>query len=468
MTKIVHIWVRDEVYMTIAGLDPQDHQFLYNKFGIAVDGYFFMPAYKLGRWDGKIRFFDKLGKVFMRFLPDILPFLEKWGYEVELHDERRPVALVEGRLHEKWFNGKSQVPIAVRPYQVDAVNAALDAGSGFVIAATGAGKTIMVSGMVDVFGAEGYRSITIVPSADLVEQTSNTFKLCGIEHGLYSGAKKDLYQPHVIATWQALQNNPTVMEDFQVCIVDEAHGAKANTIGDLLTNHGKNIAYRYGFTGTWPKPETDQYTLRGSIGEVLYRIDAADLIRMGYLANLEIEPVQIQENVDEDFPDYSSEKSYTSRSTDRLEFLADLIIAKANQHGNTLVLVNSIKQGQQLQKLIKDSIFLCGADETDVRAEWYSTFEKRDDLIVLATAGIASTGISIDRVFHLMLIDAGKSFVRAIQSIGRGLRKGRDKDFVHVTDVHSSLKWGRKHFNERKKYYSEAKYPILKTVKAKL
>lgn len=329
-------------------------------------------------------------------------------------------------------------------------------------------NTIMVAGMCDVFGQEGFRTMTIVPSSDLVTQTSNTFKLCGIEHGVYSGAEKCIEMPHVIATWQALQNKPQLISDFHVAIVDEAHGAKAQVIGDLLTNHGKHIGYRYGFTGTWPKPETDQYTLRGSIGEILYRIDAADLIRMGYLANLEIQPIEIQEKAEEDFPDYASEKSYTSRSQERLEFLADLIIAKANTHGNTLVLVNSIKQGQQLQKLIKDSVFLCGADENDVRAEWYSMFDKRDDLIVLATAGIASTGISIDRIFHLCLIDAGKSFVRAIQSIGRGLRKGHDKEFVHVSDVYSGLKWGKKHARERIKFYKEASYTVMKTVKAKL
>jgi predicted helicase len=87
---------------------------------------------------------------------------------------------------------------------------------------------------------------------------------------------------------------------------------------------------------------------------------------------------------------------------------------------------------------------------------------------VLATAGIASTGISIDRIFHLCLIDSGKSFVRAIQSIGRGLRKGHDKEFVYVSDVHSGLKWGKKHARERIKFYKEASYTVLKTVKAKL
>jgi len=142
MSKVVHIWVRDEVYMTIAGLAPSDHKFLFDKFSVFVDGYFFMPAYKLGRWNGKIAYYDNTGKVYFRFLEEILPYLEKWGYEIELHDERRPVSLVTTRLTKDWFNGRSQVPIEIRPYQVEAVNLALDAGSGFVIAATGAGKCV--------------------------------------------------------------------------------------------------------------------------------------------------------------------------------------------------------------------------------------------------------------------------------------------------------------------------------------
>jgi superfamily II DNA or RNA helicase len=273
----------------------------------------------------------------------------------------------------------------------------------------------------------------------------------------------------VVATWQALQNNPMLVEQFGAVVIDEAHGATAKTIGELVNVHGKNIQYRWGFTGTMPKAKIDQLTLRGSIGEVLYRITAADLMAMGYLAQLEIEPIQIiDESIDEEFPDYASEKTFLSKSPKRLDLIADLIISKAQTYGNTLVLVNSIKQGKQLQKLIKDSVFLHGADDTDVRAEWYSMFEEKDDLIVIATSVIASTGISIDRVFCLFLIDAGKSFVKCIQSIGRGLRKGRDKDKVHCCDVHSNLKWSMKHWRERNKYYKEAKYNVSKTVKVKV
>jgi len=214
-----------------------------------------------------------------------------------------------------------------------------------------------------------------------------------------------------------------------------------------------------------PKDKVGLTTLEGSIGGVLYSITAAELIAMGYLSEVEIEPVEVQESVEEEFPDFQSERAYLQRSPERLDLLADLIIDRAQTYGNTLVLVNSIKQGERLQALIKDSVFLRGATAKDVRAEWYSVFAERDDLIVIATFGIASIGISIDRVFNLMMIDAGKSFRRCIQSIGRSLRKGGDKSRAHCVDVHSKLKWSKKHFRERSKFFKEAQYPVLKTVK---
>lgn len=461
------ITVRDEVYCHVSGLEPQDQEFLENKFALMVEGAFFMPAYKMGRWDGKIKFFEKTGKVYFRLLDDIVPYLESWGYEIDLRDLRKPVQLVTTRVQDDWFLRKPDIELKVklRPYQVEAVNKALEDGSGFVVAATASGKTWMVAALADVLNAEEKRVMVIVPSSDLVTQTVTTFKLGLLDVGIYSGSTKDLGHMTVVATWQALQNNPMILQDFHAVIVDEAHGATAKTIGDLINVHGVNCAYRWGFTGTMPKPKIDQFILRGAIGEVLYTISAADLMKMGYLADLEIEPIQIIDDVDEDFPDYMSEKTFLSKSPKRLDLLADIVISKAETCGNTLVLVNSIKQGQQLQKLIKDSIFLHGVTENEVRAEWYSLFETRDDLIVIATFGIASTGISIDRVFCLVMVDAGKSFIRAIQSIGRGLRKGRDKEKVHCVDVHSGLKWSMKHFRERLKYFKEACYNVIKKVK---
>ena len=471
MSKKAYITVKDEVYCFVSGLEPQDQEFLESKFAMMVEGAFFMPAYKMGRWDGKIKFFDKTGKIYFRLLDELVPYLEGWNYEIVLQDERKLVNPVTKQIDKDWFLHKPGISLKVelRPYQVDAVRAALAAQSGFIEAATGSGKTWMVAALADLLNVEEKRVMVIVPSSDLVEQTAATFRLGMLDVGIYSGKTKDLHHMTVVATWQALQNNPMIVEDFDAVIVDEAHGATAKTIGELINVHGKHIAYRWGFTGTMPKPKIDVYTLRGAIGEVLYKISAADLMRMGYLAELEIEPVQlVDDNVEEEFPDYASEKMFLSKSPRRIDLLADLVISKAETYGNTLVLVNSIKQGQQLQKLIKDSVFLYGTTENEVRAEWYSMFEHRDDLIVIATFGIASTGISIDRVFCLMMVDSGKSFIKCIQSIGRGLRKGRDKEKVHCVDVHSNLKWSMKHFRERKKYYVQALYNVTKLMKVKV
>lgn len=251
-------------------------------------------------------------------------------------------------------------------------------------------------------------------------------------------------------------------------IVSNCQGAKAAVIGELLNNVGINIPFRYGCTGTIPKPLIEKTTIKGTLGDVIYEINARELMDRGYLAQVEIEPIELQEDVVEEFPDYASEKAYLTKSPDRLDCLADLVISKAEQYGNTLVLINSIKQGKALQALIKDSIFLYGATENDVRAEWYSTFEEQDNLIVIASYGIASTGISINRIHALVMIDGAKSFVRCIQTVGRSLRIGRDKTEAHVVDVYSKLKWSKKHARERAKYYKEMDYPLLKVKKLKV
>ena len=465
--KKAYITVRDEVYCQISGLEPQDHTVLFDKFSLLVEGAHFMPLVRLGRWNGKIPFYSKEGKVYFRLLDEITPYLETWGYEIEIRDLRRPVSMIETRMDPEWFLRKPEHKLGVklRPYQVDAVNAALNATSGFIIAGTGAGKTLICAALADVMAHNELKTMVIVPSSDLVSQTVGTFTMCNLDVGTYSGAKKDISHAVVVATWQALQNNPAIVESFHCIIVDEAHGASAKVVGELINNHGKHCAFRFGCTGTFPKPKIDQMTLRGAIGEILYEIHAHELIAMGYLAQLEIEPIEIQETAEEEFTDYGAERTFINKNPARLDLIADLVIARADQYGNTLVLVNSIKQGKALQKLIKDSVFLAGETENEVRAEWYHMFENRDDLIVIATFGIASQGISIDRIFNFMMIDAGKGFIRSIQSIGRSLRIGHDKDRVHCVDVHSCLKWARKHFRERKKWFTEAKYPVLKTVK---
>lgn len=460
---LAKISIKDEVYCFVTGLAPADQKYLFDKFGILIEGSFFHPAVKLGRWDGRIRFYEPTGKTYNRLLDQIIPHLVNWKYEIEIEDKRVQVAPPKDRASSDMFGhimGYRGKPLEVRPYQVEAINALVDEGSGFIIAGTGAGKSLITAGLCEVYGRSGYRTITIVPSSDLVQQTCDAFVMCGMEVGRYSGDVKEVEKQHVIATWQSLQNNPHVMKLFQVVVIDEAHGAKADVIKSLISDYGGHIAFRFGVTGTFPKPEIDQMNLITTIGTILKTITSKWLIENGYLAEVDIELLQTQE--DADLPDYTAEKSYLSRAEDRLDYLAERIQDDTLKYGNTLVLVNSIQFGRKLQKLIPGSVFLSGESENELRQDNYKEYETRDDVIVIATSGIASTGISIDRIFCLYLIDAGKSFIKAIQSIGRGLRRADDKNKVYVKDVSSSMKYSKKHCKDRMKWYDEAGYPRSK------
>jgi superfamily II DNA or RNA helicase len=487
MNKKVTIRVSDEVWCSVIGLSQEHNDTLWHKFGIYVDGYHFMPAYKMRRWDGKVRFFEKTGKTYLRLLDQIVPYLDSWGYDIDLVDSREEKVAPQpvGKLTKFDSTGiaieaeggniipgaeiREGLEFHLRPYQLQCVNDCIAHGSGFIIAGTGAGKTSITAGISHVYSSIGYRVITIVPSSDLVDQTAEWYRTLGLETGIYSGEEKDINKPNVVATWQALQYNPELMSNFDVLIWDEAHGVKATVGQKLINEYGKHIAFRFGVTGTFPKPEVDQMSLFSSIGPILRTITARWLIDNGYLAKVDIQPVELNETyVDENFPDYDSEKAFLSKSPARMEMIANLIISQAAEHGNTLVLVNSIPFGKKLAALIKDAVFLYGNSAKDIRKEHYEMFESRDDLIVIASSGIASTGISIDRVFCLFLVDAGKSFIKAIQSIGRGLRLGHDKNEIAVVDVHSKQKWAKKHFKERVKHYKEAEYPVLEVIKIKV
>lgn len=469
MTREALIKITDEVNCVITGLSSTHVDYFNETYSKHAPGYFFNPKFKLGRWDGKIRYFHKDGKTFTYLLDGIVPKLTGLGYKISIKDMRAGEFIPVDPITSDYFShslDKDGKPFEFRDYQVAAINAVAVDGGGVIIAGTGGGKTSIAAAISDLYGKRGCKTLTIVPNIDLIVQTADTFSDLGLDVGEYSGTEKDLTHTHTVSTWQALQNNPHIMRLFQVVIVDETHGAKGNVIQNLLTVHGNHIVHRFGLTGSLPKEETDVMAIRVAVGDVKYVITAHELITQQWLATLHISILQLAENLKPGyFPDYDAEKSYLQTKKERLDWIAATIEEKQNYHkGNVLCLVGNIAFGKKLQKRIPNSIFLYGKDKRAVRKEAYDLFETNNNITVIATVQIAGVGLSIDRIFNLFLIDVGKSFIRVIQTIGRGLRKGKDKDHVDVTDVCSDLKYSKKHLRERVKYYSEAQYPHKKHV----
>jgi superfamily II DNA or RNA helicase len=136
------------------------------------------------------------------------------------------------------------------------------------------------------------------------------------------------------------------------------------------------------------------------------------------------------------------------------------IVSVLAETGNTLVLVDRVAAGEALASRMADSVFVNGNTKSKDRKTEYDEVATATNKIIIATYGIAAVGLNIPRIFNLVLIEPGKSFVRVIQSIGRGIRKAEDKDSVEIYDITSSCKFSKRHLTTRKAFYKDASYPF--------
>ena len=471
-----NIIIKDEVNVKLEGLDLVTRRKLTNKFKYEIPGARFMPAVKLGRWDGTVSFFSQGGLTYVNLLEEIMPLLEENNYTFDLEDQRETWDLKFDPVTSETFSNKTWPkghtmegqPIVLRDHQVDVINNFINNPQCLQEVATAAGKTIITAALSKLIEPYG-RSIVIVPNKSLVTQTEEDYINMGLDVGVYFGDRKEPGRTHTICTWQSLnilekkrQNaEDDLIEEFKrdvVCvIVDEVHMAKADVLRRLLTNVYGYVPIRWGLTGTIPKADYEFKSLHVSLGDVINRVSAVELQEKGLLANLQIEIMQLNDFVE--YRNYREEQTYLVTNQERIEYIGKLI-QQMSKSGNTLVLVDRIKSGEKLQESVPGSAFVRGATKADERKEHYDDVKDSNDKVIIATYGVAAVGINLPRIFNLVLIEPGKSFVRVIQSIGRGIRKAQDKDFVQVWDVCSTAKFSKRHLTERKKFYREAQYPF--------
>jgi superfamily II DNA or RNA helicase len=473
------IIIQDEVNIKIEGLELDARRALVNKFKYDIPYARYLPAVRLGRWDGKASFFQLGGSTYTNLLPEILPLLEQYNYDIELDDRRNYSNTFEFNLvaedtfaHKNWPKGHEREGQAVmlRDYQVEIINNFLQNPQCLQEVATGAGKTIMTAALSWNVEHHG-RSVVIVPNKSLVTQTEKDYVNMGLDVGVYFGDRKDYNKQHTICTWQSLNNLlkdtksgkaeftiQDFLEDVVCVIVDEVHMAKADALKTLLTGVMAQVPIRWGLTGTVPKEQFEFQAIHVALGPVISRLAASELQDRGVLANCHVNIVQLVDHVE--YKDYQSELKYLLEESGRLDTMASLI-QQVNETGNTLVLVDRTECGRQLvERLGERAVFVSGATKAKDRQDEYDQVADATDKIIVATYGVAAVGINIPRIFNLVLVEPGKSFVRVIQSIGRGIRKAEDKDHVQIWDITSTCKFAKRHLTKRKQFYKEANYPF--------
>jgi len=472
------IVIQDEVNVKVENLPVEYRRKIANKLKFAVPYARYLPQYKLGRWDGKINFFGIGGTGYVNHLDTIVNTLVDLGVEVaEIKDHRVKHNLTFNKInkdywaHKTWPKGHiaEGEKIILRDYQVEVINNFLENPQALQEVATGAGKTIITATLSHLCEPYG-RTLVIVPNKNLVTQTEEDYINCGLDVGVYFGDRKELGKTHTICTWQSLNILDKKSKDYddvltlaefldgvETLIVDEVHQAKAEVLKKLLTQNLKHAPIRWGLTGTVPKEDFEFQAILASLGQVIGKISAKELQDKGVLSNCHVNVVQLVDT--QVHKNYQEELKYLVTNKERVKYIGKMI-KSIKDTGNTLVLIDRISSGEKLQAEIPNSVFIKGDVKLADRKEQYDEIKEATNKVLIATYGVASVGINIPRIFNLILIEPGKSFVRVIQSIGRGVRKADDKDFVQIWDITSTCKFAKRHLTQRKKFYKEAQYPF--------
>jgi len=483
MVKLT-IRYRDWVHCQVSGLTTDDLHNVYNGLRIFNPTARFQPLYKLGRWDGYINFFGLTGVTYTNLLPELFSKINLNQYEIEeifpedvLEDPDLGENIDENYMSDlTWYEGHRLAgqPIILEEHQVRCINAMIYQHRGLLEAATGAGKTLLSAALcrkVKPFG----KVVLIVNGKDLCFQTADELKKFGCDTGVVGCGLREFGHDVSVCTWQTInsiskrstdsltkQELETLVDGVIAMIFDEVHCCKGNEVKKVAEQVFNKVPIRWGLTGTIPKQKIDYYNLVTAIGPILdENVQAKELQDKGFLSNCQVNCIRLKD--DYKFFNWDDEKDYLASNKDRLAFMASLIAGIVQQQKNTLVLTDRIVTGETLDEMLHergiDSIFLQGSVKSTKRFEEYKKFADEDNKCVIAIDKIASTGLNIPRLFNIVFIDYGKAFTKTIQSIGRGLRRASDKDFVTIYDISSTTKYSREHFNNRIHYYEDAQYP---------
>jgi len=467
----------NEVYLKISTEPHIEHE-LRDRFTFEVPNMKFMPQYRRRHWNGEIHLFDmRTKRIYVGLLDKVIAFCENSGYSFEFVNNKfygLPFEVNEFVCKEGVKDYiKSITQIKPRDYQIDAIHDALKYNRKLLISPTASGKSFMIYSVVRFHVGLKRKVLLVVPTTSLVEQMFKDFQDYGWDaenhcHKIYAGRERVNTNEVTITTWQSVyQLDRSFFEEYDVIIGDEAHLFKSKSLVGIMDkcHHAK---YRYGFTGTLDGTQTHKWVLEGLFGPSYKVTKTKKLIDEGYLAKLDIQCLVLKHRPQK-FDTYEDEIKYLISHENRNKFISNLSV---DIKGNTLVLYTRVEtHGAILYDLINKKVssdrkvfFIHGGVDAEDREQVRKITEEEKDAIIVASFGTFSTGINIKNLHNVIFASPSKSRIRNLQSIGRVLRKGKDKVKAKLYDIADDATMGSRknytlnHFIERVKIYVQEQF----------
>ena len=476
MTNVI-IQKSNEVFLKIKA-EPHIEYELRDHFTFEVEGAKFMPQYRKRNWNGEIHLYDlRSKKIYVGLLDKIVSFCERHGYtyRFEDNDYYGPPFEINSSISKEGVKDyiRSITNIKPREYQIEGVCDCLKHNRRLLVSPTASGKSLMIYSLVRYYVHKGMKILLVVPTTSLVEQMYKDFIEYGWDaknhcHRIYSGREVTNTNEVTITTWQSVfRMEKSFFKDYDVIIGDEAHLFKSKSLVNIMTKleHAK---YRFGFTGTLDGTQTHKWVLEGLFGPS-YKVTKTDkLMKEGHLSQLDIQCLVLK-HPPKKFETYEDELQYLISHEQRNNFITNLAL---DLKGNTLILYSRVEtHGAILYEKINNIkhtdrkvFFVHGGVDAEQRESIREITENEKNAIIVASYGTFSTGINIKRLHNVIFASPSKSRVRNLQSIGRVLRKGKDKVKATLYDIGDDCTYNSKknytlnHLIERIKIYNEENF----------
>ena len=394
-----------------------------DEFSFFIPQYRFTRAWKQGKqWNGKIILLKKNKFLYSGLLETLKDFLTQNKYPFK--DTTGP-RQVHTFFKSDFIDFIANIPLKIPPrdYQLNSVLELLDRQKTILISPTASGKSyILFLALLFIIKNKWAKKILIVvPTVSLVLQMYKDFiSYCYDDktekyftdktHLIFQGKERHNNSPITISTYQSLLAcEPEFFTSFDAVVADEVH-LMSKTSGQQILEYSTNAELRWGMTGTLQESQLDLLVLTGLFGKAVQLVRTSELMDKGFVANLKINNIILK---------YSPPLAKLIKSMnfqDEYEYIIslkerqDIINSFVTQlTGNTLVLFTRIElQGEKLFSDLqalnpnKQVFFLSGKNTAEEREEARNITEKSNNVILVCSYGIFSTGVSINNLHNVV------------------------------------------------------------------
>lgn len=443
-------------------------------FSFEADGYQFNPKYRFGHWDGRIRLLD-----YNRLLPfglagQVKKFCENFGYKAWIDPKIKETEQLSREEFDAWlskqeiYSGASK--IEPHWYQKDAVFEGLVNRRRILNLPTSAGKSL-IQALLTRYYLENYEGkiLIIVPTTALTTQMANDF----VDYRLFNhdmiqkiggGAdKQDKFKtdaPIIVGTWQTVVKKPAEwFSQFGMMMNDECHLATGASLSKIISGLN-NCMFKFGLSGSLRDGKANVMQYVGMFGEIFKPVSTAKLMEDGQVTELKINSIFLR------YPDefttklkgktYQEEIKIITGLDKRNKWIANLAVKLAKRDENAFVMFKHVAHGKALYEFIKaqhkEVYYVSGEVDTATRNALKVMAENGKGIILVASYGVFSTGISVKNLHHIILAHGVKSKIIVLQTIGRVLRKHGSKAIATVWDIIDDAGLKPKSVNTKKKY----------------